>query len=67
MGSDSKANKNIPILMLSCALSVGTGLGISLGVAFDNIPVGMSLGPGAGLAFGMLLSRYFKAKTCSKK
>lgn len=42
MASNSQAsnskNKKIPILMLSCGISVGTGLGISLGVAFNKNP-----------------------------
>lgn len=69
MDSNSKVNKNkhIPVLMLSCGLSVGTGLGISLGVAFNNIPVGISIGAGAGLTFGMFLYQYFKSRTCSNK
>ena len=55
MDTNSKVSKNIniPILMLSCFMSVGTGLGISLGVAFDNIPVGISIGSGAGITLGM--------------
>jgi hypothetical protein len=46
MDTNSKVskNKNIPILMSSSFMSIGTGLGISLGVAFDNIPIGISIG-----------------------
>ena len=35
---------------LVSGLSVGTGLGIYLGVAFGNLPLGLSLGSGAGFA-----------------
>ena len=62
-----RKNKKIPILMLSSALSVGTGLGISLGVAFDNIPVGLSIGAGAGISIGMVLYQYFSSRACVKK
>jgi hypothetical protein len=65
--SASCKNKRIPVLMLSSALSIGTGLGISLGVAFDNIPVGLSIGAGAGISIGMVLYQYFSSRTCSKK
>ena len=69
MDSNSKVskNKNTPILMLSCGLSVGTGLGISLGVAFNNIPVGLSIGAGVGISIGMVLYQYFNSRTCSHK
>lgn len=69
MDSDSKVskNKNIPILMLSCGLSIGTGLGISLGVAFNNIPVGISIGAGVGISIGVVLYQYFNARACSNK
>jgi hypothetical protein len=60
-------NKKTPILMLSSALSVGTGLGISLGVFFDNIPVGLSIGSGAGISIGMMLYNYFSSRECIKK
>jgi hypothetical protein len=53
--------------MLSSALSVGTGLGISLGVFFDNIPVGLSIGSGAGISIGMMLYNYFSSRECIKK
>jgi hypothetical protein len=66
MDSNSKVvrNKNIPILMLSCGIAVGTGLGISLGVVFNNIPVGISIGAGAGISIGMVLYQYFNSRTC---
>jgi uncharacterized membrane protein len=60
-------NKNIPIIMLSCGISIGTGLGITLGVVFDNIPVGLSIGAGAGISMGMVLYQYFSSRTCNKK
>jgi len=69
MDSNSKVvrNKNIPILMLSCGISVGTGLGISLGVVFNNIPVGISIGAGAGISIGMVLYQYFNSRSCCHK
>tara|TARA_B100000809_G_scaffold97590_1_gene96159 strand:- start:25 stop:252 length:228 start_codon:yes stop_codon:yes gene_type:complete len=69
MDTNSKVskNKNIPILMLSSFMSVGTGLGISLGVAFDNIPVGISIGSGAGITLGMFFYQYFNSRTCDNK
>ncbi len=60
-------NENIPILMLSYGLSVGTGLGISLGVAYNNISVGISIGAGAGISIGMVLYQYFNSRTCCHK
>jgi hypothetical protein len=67
--SDSTVSKNrkIPALMLSASLSIGTGLGISLGVAFDNIAVGLSIGSGMGISIGMVLYQYFSSRTCAKK
>ncbi len=67
LNSKDSKNKNIPLVMLSCGLSVGTGLGISLGVAFNNIPVGLSLGAGVGISIGMVLYQYFNSKSCSNK
>ncbi len=69
MDSNSKVskNKNIPILMLSCGLSVGTGLGISLGVVFNNIPVGIAIGAGVGISIGVVLYQYFSNRVCCNK
>ena len=44
----------------------GTSLGISLGVVYENIPIGMSFGPGAGLFIGMLFDRLNKNKHSKK-
>ncbi len=63
--STNKKSKKLPILMLSSGLSIGTGLGISLGVAFDNIPVGLSIGAGVGISLGMVFYNYFSSRTCS--
>lgn len=43
-----------------------TRLGISLGVAFGEIPIGMSVGPGAGLFIGMLFDRLYRKKHSQK-
>ena len=69
MDTNSKVSKpkNIPILMLSSFMSVGTGLGISLGVAFNNIPVGISIGSGAGITLGVFFYQYFNSRTCDNK
>jgi len=48
-------------------MSVGTGLGISLGVAFNNIPVGISIGSGAGITLGVFFYQYFNSRTCDNK
>ncbi len=53
--------------MLSFVLSVRTGLGISLGVALDNLPLGLSLGHGVGITLGMSLYQYFKARKCCRR
>lgn len=61
MDSNSKVSKNIPTVMLSSFLSIGTGLGISLGVVFGNIPIGLSIGAGVGLTIGVALYNYYSA------
>jgi hypothetical protein len=38
-----------------------------LGVFFDNIPVGLSIGSGAGISIGMMLYNYFSSRECIKK
>ncbi len=64
--SSKKHKQKLSLLALSSGLSIGTGLGISLGVAFDNIPVGLSMGAGVGLSVGMALYHAFKSKSCSE-
>ena len=66
-GATASKNRKIPVLMLSASLSMGTGLGISLGVAFDNIPVGLSIGSGMGISIGMVLYQYYSSRTCVEK
>jgi hypothetical protein len=48
-------------------LICGTSLGISLGVVYENIPIGMSIGPGAGLFIGTLFDRLYKKKQTPKE
>lgn len=57
-------NTNVGHLMLGCGLSIGAGLGISLGVVFNSIPIGISIGAGVGLSIGLALSSYYNAKAC---
>jgi len=65
--SESKNNGNkLSVIMLSSGLSIGTGLGISLGVVFDNIPLGLSMGAGVGLVIGLALSNFYRSKTCKE-
>ena len=33
-------------------MSVGIGVGMAIGAAFDKLPIGMSIGVGLGLAVG---------------
>ena len=54
------------IVLFCSAMSIGTGLGISLGVAFNNIIIGLLIGAGAGVAIGAWLLSYFKSKACCK-
>ncbi len=64
--SSKRKNNKMAILALSTGISVGTGLGISLGVAFDNLPVGLSIGAGAGISIGMFFYNYLRSKSCDK-
>ncbi len=38
-------------------MCIGLSLGMAVGAAFDNIPIGMVIGLGFGAAVGMALSR----------
>ena len=38
-------------------IAIGAGIGTAMGAAFNNIPVGVALGPGLGFLFGMYLDK----------
>ncbi len=52
-------NKNCsnPGSLAVLGMILGAGVGTAFGVAFDNIPIGLTFGPGLGLVAGMLLER----------
>ena len=37
-------------------LVIGAGIGITFGIIFDNLPIGISMGAALGLIFGAALS-----------
>ena len=41
-----------PAALVACAGAIGLGIGTALGVAFENLPVWLSLGGGIGAAIG---------------
>ncbi|CAM1363493.1 hypothetical protein [Tenacibaculum xiamenense] len=47
---------------VSLGLIFGAGIGISIGVLTDNLPIFLSIGTGAGLALGAGLEAYAKGK-----
>lgn len=37
-------------------LVIGAGIGVTFGIIFDNLPIGISIGAALGLIFGAALS-----------
>ncbi|MCG2787515.1 MAG: hypothetical protein L6461_20695 [Anaerolineae bacterium] len=51
---DPKMKKNTD--QIGLWLVLGAGIGVSLGILFDNLAVGISMGAALGLIFGAALS-----------
>lgn len=51
---DPQAQK--PPVQIGLWLVLGAGIGVSLGILFDNLAVGISMGAALGLIFGAALS-----------
>jgi len=55
-------NEPPPPNQIGLWLVIGGGLGVSLGILFDNLPIGISMGAALGLVFGAALSQKNKKK-----
>ena len=59
MNSDSDNGRSDDRLgnMIALGLTIGAGLGVALGLVFDNLALGIAIGAGMGMAVGAGLSQ----------
>ncbi len=56
--SNEKKNpnsENTPPNTVGLWIAIGAGIGISLGIVYDNLPIGIALGAGIGVVIGAAL------------